>query len=390
MKSSYFTNILFFLKKFDYFFVFKLNCVGTKLKMNYDLKLINLLDEGTFAQVWKGKWGPQDVAIKIFSTQSDVHWNSFQNERLCLDKLKHPHILLMYTSYENPFRIVVELCDYNLVFWLKKKSRPYRKLFRIVKNISMAVEYIHTNNILHLDLKPENIVILFFFFNLLQLSSKKIYVKKKLLRNGTVKIADFGLSFYRKNQFSRDKIIGTPVHVSPEIISPSYILGYEESKNFQPTEKSDIYSCAILFWEIFHEARDPYPNISNPKTLFEKVCQENYRPQFENDFFHKPLQKFIERMWSKYPNDRPPISEFLQFYENNNQINIILNSKSKKVIQETKMKETKKIEENNQKVIDEIPQISFEKKDNTNDQVQNDIFIGLPTKQSVYQDRPNF
>jgi len=86
------------------------------------------------------------------------------------------------------------------------------------------------NPLLHLDLKPPNILL------------DKDYV---------VKIADFGISIFKDtDQISNNGAIGTPGYIAPEL----YL-----NPNKMPTEKADVYSFGILIWEIFN-LKSPIPD----------------------------------------------------------------------------------------------------------------------------------
>jgi len=85
--------------------------------------------------------------------------------------------------------------------------------------MALAIQYLHTKNILHCDLKSQNIL---------------------LTEDWQVKICDFGLARY-KDKFKRDNHgkVGTPHWMAPEIL-----------RNEKYTEAADVYSFGVILWEL--------------------------------------------------------------------------------------------------------------------------------------------
>lgn len=96
-------------------------------------------------------------------------------------------------------------------------------------------------------------------------------------------------------------------HMAPETID--FFL--KKSKDF--TEKSDIFSLAIIFWELFHGKEVIFPHkIVSPNDHYEKLVAENARPLFTENF-HKDLKILIEKMWHLNLYERPLLSIVKEF-----------------------------------------------------------------------------
>jgi serine/threonine protein kinase len=146
-------------------------------------------------------------------------------------------------------------------------------------DIALGVSYLHTRrpSIIHRDLKSMNILI----------SS-----------NQRAKINDFGLARIRPTaKATMHTQCGTPNWQAPEFWCP------------QPryTEKVDVYSCGLIFWEILQWANEPFPYYDlTEHQLYIKVRDEYYRPSMKN-IIHYPrsLLLLIEEMWHPQPTKRP-------------------------------------------------------------------------------------
>lgn len=141
--------------------------------------------------------------------------------------LDHPNITKIYDiidEKENLY-IVEEYCEYSDLFNYMSKNKKLSVdesfIKKIVYQICSALNYLHENNIIHKNLKPENILI-----------SKEDPIQ--------IKLSDFAASgHYVKNKEYND-IIGEPIYFSPE-----YIQGHCD-------EKGDIWSLGIIAYNLLY------------------------------------------------------------------------------------------------------------------------------------------
>lgn len=123
-------------------------------------------------------------------------------------KLDHPNIIKLYeiVQSEDTYYIVTEYCDGGtLTDYLNKHKRAKGEKFakEVMTKLLSAVKYLHSKNIIHRDLKLDNIVV------------------KSIKGQGTdeliLKVIDFGLAIQSFIPVTKsDKIIGTPQYIAPE------------------------------------------------------------------------------------------------------------------------------------------------------------------------------
>lgn len=154
----------------------------------------------------------------------------FKREGRILAQLDHPNIIrvLDFGTSEEYFYLSFEYFESKNLRKLfgEKKFTNSEKEF-LITQILKALSYAHKNNIIHRDLKPENILVDDSF---------------------KLKISDFGLAFTSDENFITDQysIVGTPCYMSPEQI-----------RGERPTNKSDLFSAGIIFYELLI-GRNPF------------------------------------------------------------------------------------------------------------------------------------
>lgn len=208
----------------------------TNWKIDYStLKLQQKLAEGSFGIVYKGELYSKEVAIKKLKLRDDV-LNSQLVEDLIkeaevLAALRHPNVLLFMGITDPPeMCLVTEFMEQgNILQVLKKQLLNDLQLNSVLLDICYGVHYLHKQKILHLDLKPANIL---------------------MSKNGILaKVADFGISKIIQNE--NDKIRdesqeGTLLYMSPE-------LAFDRIMSIA----SDVYSFGAVLYEILYLREHP-------------------------------------------------------------------------------------------------------------------------------------
>ena len=166
--------------------------------------------------------------------------DEIQREITILKSLNHPHIIKLFEFYvdDNNYYLINEYCDEGDLSDKLISSKYFEE--HIVKSIMFqiftAVLYLHSQNIIHGDLKLENVLIN---------SIKRQYDTNTSTNNNVrsqylsfdVKLIDFGCSkifTHYKKQF--EDIIGTTMYSSPEVLRNSY------------DEKCDVWSCGVIMY----------------------------------------------------------------------------------------------------------------------------------------------
>ena len=150
-----------------------------------------------------------------------------------------------------------ELFDY-IVERQRVKEKPAAKFFA---QIISGIEYLHKLNIVHRDMKPENLL---------------------LDHKGNIKIVDFGLSNIYKNDQLLKTACGSPCYAAPEMIHGHSYKGL----------RVDIWSCGVILYAILCGYL-PFED-QNTKILYKKICSGQFSiPRFIKDKSKDLLQRIL-------------------------------------------------------------------------------------------------
>ena len=202
--------------------------IGRLLDNRYEI--LEVIGTGGMAVVYKARCHRLNrlVAIKILKNDylgDEDFRRRFRAESQAVAMLSHPNIVSVYdvstsVSLEADY-IVMELIEgITLKQYMEKKGvLNWKEALHFASQIAKALEHAHSRGIVHRDIKPENI----------------------LIKDGILKISDFGLSKYSKDatRTLTFKGYGTAGYVAPE--------AWGNDKN---TIQMDIYSMGIVFFEI--------------------------------------------------------------------------------------------------------------------------------------------
>jgi serine/threonine-protein kinase OSR1/STK39 len=255
------------------------NCSLRKYSDHYEI--ISELGKGTFGTVYKAKHriAKVNVAIKIteigknYGECCDKNGNCSNMELEILKEICHPNITKMYESIirNNEIWEVMELCEYGscrdiLNSKFKEGFKDEIFIATVLKYILTAVDFCHSKNIIHRDIKCGNVLI---------------------DDHGCVKLCDFGTA----NQFNRCEkrttLIGSPCWMAPEVIC-SCEKGYNE--------KIDIWSIGITALELAM-GKTPFDRLPPMKIML--LLAEEKIPKYDeimnNNNFSSKYKSFIRK-----------------------------------------------------------------------------------------------
>jgi len=250
-------------------------------------------------------------AVKSVKRIDKIEYEHMRTEANLLTALTHPSIIKIIDSYEDDkyLHMVVEICNggelYDQVVKSNNKSDIRKSCFSeevvavIVHRVVDAVAYLHEHNIVHRDLKLENI--------LFKSKADDSNINKDKCNFTDIRVIDFGLS-RRYNTHHRvgslkklTSFVGTKFYVAPEVLNHSY------------THAADVWSIGILAYELL-SAKSPFSGRTDQE-LFDKIqacCDVKFQsPGFDD--ISDDAKDFIRCLLVKDEDSRPTASELLDY-----------------------------------------------------------------------------
>ncbi len=258
--------------------------------MSEEYEFIENIGQGMYGRVYKAKNKKENkyYAIKRlnFKDINEKEKKQINNEVSCIKKLKHPNIILYKDSFndeDNYFNIVTTFCEggdiYNKIQNQKGEYFNEEQILNWFVQILLGLDYIHKNNIIHRDIKPQN-----------------IFIKKKHI----ICIGDFGIAkiINQIQTQTMTSIIGTPLYMSPESFNEP------NSKYFE----SDIWSTGCCLYEICN-LKHAF-GADRWELVFNKVRTGKHQPV--NKKYSSELRDIIDSMLNVKPINRPTIPKLLK------------------------------------------------------------------------------
>ena len=222
-----------------------------------DITLLKAIGKGSYGEVYLStKAGRKEYfATKRMDrkrTENPKYFHYFNNEINILKSFNHPNIVKLeeIKKTNDSYYVVMEYVNGgNLKGCLEKyKQKNFGRPFSedivqyLMSQIIDALKYIHQHNVIHRDLKTDNIMVSF---------DNEIDKNNLNMLKAKIKIIDFGVSFIKNKQQLAKTYVGTPINMAPEFFnkvknSSSYLLGQFETYD----EKVDIWSIGTVCYEL--------------------------------------------------------------------------------------------------------------------------------------------
>ena len=243
---------------------------------NYNI--IRLLGTGGFAEVYLAEhiYLKKPVAIKVLHTHlAQEEFAGFLQEAQTIARLKHPHIIPIFDFGidSTPFLVM----DYLPQGSLRQRHPrgtivPFNTVVFYVSQIAVALQYAHDSQVIHRDVKPENILI---------------------NANNEVVLSDFGIAAraHRTTSLKTMDISGSPSYMSPE-----HIAG-------KPRAASDQYSLGIVTYEWLCGIP---PFSGEPMGIMYQHTYAPVPPLSSSQYIDDEVKKIVMRAIAKDPQDRFP------------------------------------------------------------------------------------
>jgi len=248
----------------------------------------NELGAGTSAVVYRGSYRGQPVAIKVLKDAAPD--DEFRKELEIMAAIRSPNVVFFYGAMFRPkTALVVEFFKYGSLYDVMRGESSdvlfdWDLVLRLALGASRAVAALHAWKpvIVHRDLKSPNLLVDDSF---------------------SVKVGDFGLARFKTdvNRQTLTQLRGTYAYLAPE----SY-----QGQEF--TTKSDVYSLAIILWELVNrlitgEHKRPYEDLKHLRFDYQIIIQtakNGLRPVVHASC-PPPLTQLMQRGWHVDPDQRP-------------------------------------------------------------------------------------
>jgi serine/threonine-protein kinase len=173
----------------------------------------------------------------------------FFREAESAGRLNHPNIVTIHDAGEEQELgyIAMEVLDgKDLKEWCRKDNLlPVKRVLEIVAKVAEALDYAHSQNVVHRDVKPANIM---------------------LQKDGTVKVTDFGIArITTSSKTQTGMMLGTPSYMSPEQLVSTKVDG-----------RSDVFSLGVVLFELL-TGEKPFVSES-PATLMFQIASQPHPP----------------------------------------------------------------------------------------------------------------
>ena len=253
--------------------------IGRLLDNRYEI--LEVIGTGGMAVVYKARCHRLNrlVAVKILKdeySQDEEFRRRFHAEGQAVAMLSHPNIVSVYdvsTSPEADY-IVMELVDgISLKQYMEKKGvLNWKETLHFSMQIAKALEHAHSRGIVHRDIKPHNVMV---------------------LKNGSVKVTDFGIArIMSKGNTLTKEALGSVHYISPE-----------QAKGSRVDNRSDLYSLGVVMYEMM-TGRPPYDGESPVAVAIQHINGGAPMPSTLNPNIPGGLEQIIMKAMAHDPNDR--------------------------------------------------------------------------------------
>ena len=287
------------------------------LKISQNIELMNIIGKGAYGDVFMGinTKTKEIYAIKKITKkqlESEIIYQYFNNEIFILKHLNHPNIIKFksLTEYKSDYYLSTEYCNGgSLEQAMKYHSDTYgnpisEEIARyFIFNILQGIIYLNKNNLIHRDIKSDNI--------LLHYENEEDLITHNFLK-AKIKIIDFGFARYLEQDELAGSLVGTPMYMEPSILK-TFMTSKSRVVDGFYDKKVDVWSLGILTYELLIGI---VPFVArNIKGLFHSVEQRDFCiPKEEKRTFRlsEAAINFIDKTLNIDMNMRPLPEELIK------------------------------------------------------------------------------
>ena len=231
----------------------------------------------------------RNVAIKIIlSTSQAIYYKRFQREAMIYASLSHPNIVKIYDVgiYKNkPYIIMEYIQGKPILQYIKEQQHvDYREHANLLSQIAQAVHYIHKKNIIHRDIKSDNILV---------------------KENGTPVLIDFGIARDCSKTTFQEKLTQTG-----SLLGTVNIMSPEQALGDKIDYRTDIYSLGTVLYQLC-TGQYPFDMSDTYSTLCAITTDQPITPSTFKPDIPKSLDQIILRCLEKKPENRYKTAQHL-------------------------------------------------------------------------------
>ena len=258
--------------------------IGKMLDDRYEI--LELIGSGGMANVYKARCHRLNRLVAIKILKSDLAENAdfrrrFHDESQAVAQLSHANIVSVYdvsTNSDTEY-IVMELIDgITLKQYMERRGRmDWRESLHFITQIMRGLSHAHSRGIIHRDIKPQNIMV---------------------LRDGSVKVADFGIAcLANAGQTLTQEALGSVHYISPE-----------QARGDRIDARSDIYSAGVVLYEML-TGRLPFEGDSAVSVAIQHLSSVPLAPRDIDPSIPEPLELICMKAMNSDPNKRYPTAD---------------------------------------------------------------------------------
>ena len=253
--------------------------IGRLLDGRYEI--LEPIGFGGMAVVYKARCHRLNrlVAVKILKdelSKDEEFRNRFHAESRAVAMLSHPNIMSVHdvSTHDEADYIVMELIDgITLKQYMEKKGTlNWKETLHFAMQIAKALEHAHGRGIVHRDIKPHNVMV---------------------LKNGSVKVTDFGIA----------RLMSQSNTLTKEALGSVHYISPEQAKGGRVDNRSDLYSLGVVMYEMI-TGRAPYDGDSPVAVAIQHINGGAAMPSTLNPNIPGGLEQIIMKCMQTDPDQR--------------------------------------------------------------------------------------
>jgi serine/threonine-protein kinase len=253
--------------------------IGRMLDDRYEI--LEVIGSGGMAVVYKALCHRLNrlVALKVLkdeNLQDEDFRRRFHAEGQAVAMLSHPNIVSVYdvSTADDADYIVMELIDgITLKQYMERKGvLNWKETLHFAIQIAKALEHAHSRGLVHRDIKPHNVMV---------------------LKNGSVKVADFGIA----------QVMTQSDTLTKEALGSVHYISPEQAKGGRVDHRSDLYSLGVVMYEMI-AGRPPFDGDTPVSVAIQHINGGAEKPSVFNPNIPEGLEQIIMRAMSHDMADR--------------------------------------------------------------------------------------